>query len=183
MALIGVLAGVALAAALSLLVAFFVAKSQLADRLSNWAFLAFEILSVPVILEIHRRYVDQAAFTWVFTLAGLAAMAVLVVTGVLIVAGRVEFARVSYAQTGAFAMWLVWVAGTGYLVLAHGGLPVGLGWLALGAVVVGLGVIGWMSRDRALVRGEKTPTRTQMFLSTVPFIGLVGWLIWLGASL
>ena len=183
MAAIGVLAGVFFALALGLLAVFFIAKSQLADSLSNWAFLAFEILMIPVMLEIHRRYVDQAALTWAVTVIGLAALVVLIVSGLLVVAGRVTFPQVSIPQTAAFAVFILWVAATSVLALAFGGLPAGLGWLGIAAVVVGLGAIAWISRDRALVRGERAPTGLEMMFGVVPFIAIAAWLIWLGASI
>lgn len=183
MAVIGILAGVTFSLALVLLAVFFVAQSRLADSLSNWAFLAFEILSVPVILEIHRRYVDDTSLTWIATVLGLLAMAVLIVSGLLVVAGRVTFPQVAIPQTAAFALFSVWIAATSWLALAFGGLPAGLGWLGFVAIVLTLGTIGLMSRDRALVRGERPPTRPEMVMGVVPFIALAAWLLWLGASL
>lgn len=183
MAAIGILAGVSFALALVLLSVFFIAKSRLADDLSNWAFLAFEILMIPVIVEIHRRYVDHTALTWIATVIGVAAMVVLIVSGLLVGAGRVTFARVGAVQGGAFAVFTVWIAATSWFVLAYGGLPAGLAWLGAAAIVVTLGAIAWMMRDRALVRGERPPTRPEMAMGVVPFVALAAWLIWLGASL
>lgn len=182
-ATIGILAGVFFTLALTLLAVAFIAKSQLADRLSSWAFLAFEILMIPVIVEIHRRYVDHTALTWLATATGLAAMVVLIVSGALVLAGRVTFARVGAVQAGAFAVFTVWVAATSWFALAFGGLPAGLAWLGFAAIVVTLGAIAWMMRDRALVRGERPPNRAEMAMGVVPFIALAAWLIWLGASL
>lgn len=183
MATIGILAGVFFALALVLLSVFFIAKSQRADYLSSWAFLAFEILLIPVIVEIHRRYVDQTALTWLATATGLAAMVVLIASGALVLAGRVTFARVGAIQGGAFAVFTVWIAATSWFVLAFGGLPAGLAWLGLAAIVVTLGAIAWMMRDQALVRGERPPTSFEMAMGVVPFVALAAWLIWLGASL
>ncbi len=183
MAAIGVLAGVFFALALTLLVVFFMAKSELADRLSNWAFLGFEILMIPMIVEIHRRYVDHTALTWVATVIGMAAMVVLIVSGLLVVAGRVTFPQVAIPQTAAFAAFTLWMGATSWFALGFGGLPAALGWLGLAAIVVSLGAIAWMVRDRALVRGERDPTRPEMAMSVVPFVALAAWLIWLGASL
>jgi hypothetical protein len=182
-ATIGILAGVFFALALVRLSVFFIAKSKLADNLSNWAFLAFEILMIPVILEIHRRYVDHSALTWIATVIGLAAMVVLIVSSLLVGAGRVTFARVGAVQAGAFAVFAVWIAATSWFALAFGGLPAGLAWLGFVAIVVTLGAIAWMMRDRALVRGERPPNRAEMAMGVVPFIALAAWLIWLGASL
>lgn len=183
MAAIGILAGVFFTLALTLLAIFFIAKSQLADRLSGWAFLAFEILLIPVIVEVHGRYVDRTALPWVATAAGLAAMVVLIVSGALVVAGRVTYAQVGGVQGGAFAVFTVWIAATSWFALAFGGLPAGLAWLGFAAIVVTLGAIAWMMRDRALVRGERPPTRAEMAMGVVPFVALAAWLIWLGASL
>jgi hypothetical protein len=181
--MIGILAGVSFTLALVLLSVDFVTKGELADRLSNWAFLAFEILMVLVIVEVHRRYVDQSALTWLGTAAGLAAMTVLIVSGSLVISGRVTFARVGAMQSAAFAVFAVWVAITSWLAYAFGGLPAGLGWLGLVAVVVTVGAIVWFMRDRALVRGERPPTRAEMTMGVVPFVALAAWLTWLGASL
>ncbi len=183
MAVIGILAGATFALALTLLGVFFTAKSELADRLSNWAFLAFGILLVPVILEIQRRYVDHTGLTWLATVAGLAASAVIIVSSALLVTGRVSFARVSIPETAAFAIFAVWAAAASVLILAFGGLPVGLGWLGLTAVLVGLGAIAWVARDPAMLRGQRAPTGTEMVSGVAPFIALAAWLIWLGASL
>lgn len=183
MAAIGVLAGVFFALALASLAVFFITRDERADRLSSLAFPAFEILMIPVMLEIHGRYVEQAALTWVATSIGLAAMFVLISSGLLVVAGRVTFPQVAILQTAAFAAFTLWIAATSWLALAFGGLPAGLGWLGLAAIVLSLGAIAWMVRDRALVRGERDPTRPEMVMSVVPFVTLAAWLIWLGTSL
>jgi hypothetical protein len=40
-----------------------------------------------------------------------------------------------------------------------------------------------VDRRDELVRGERDPTRPEMAMSVVPFVALVAWLTWLGASL
>jgi len=57
------------------------------------------------------------------------------------------------------------------------------GWLGIAAVVVGLGAIAWVSRDRAQLHGERHPTGFKMTLGVVPFVAVAAWLIWLGANL
>ncbi len=166
-----------------LLVVEFATKSELADRLSGAAFLGFEVLLIPAIFDVHRRYVDESALTWLGSAVGLIALAVLIVSGLLVLLGRVTFPQVALLQTGAFVGFIAWMAIVSVLILSLGGLPTALGWLGIAAVVVGLAVILAMTRDRALVRGEREPTRPEQLAGTVPCLALVAWLMWLAVSL
>lgn len=176
-------AGVFFALSMALLVAFFVTKNEQADRWSERVFLVFFVLAAVVIYEIHRRYVDRSGLVWAATIAGLAAMAVSFVLELAVTTRRVEFGRVAALLTGAFAFFMLWLLAASVMILALGGLPAALGWLGMAAVAVGLGVIGWFVRDPAMVKGERAPTQAEMALSVVPFIGVIAWLLWLGASL
>lgn len=176
-------AGVFFGLSMALLIVFFVTKNEQADRWSERSFLVFFVLAAVVIYEIHRRYVDRSPLVWVATIAGLAGMAVSFVLELLVTARRVEFTRVAPLLTGGFVVFILWLLAASAMILAFGGLPAELGWLGVVAVVVAIGVIGWLVRDPAMMKGERSPTQVEMALSVVPFIGVIAWLVWLGLNL
>lgn len=178
-----VLAGVSFALAMSLLITFFVTNDQRADRWAERVFLVFFVLAALVVYEIHLRYVAQSPLVWVATIAALGALGGLFVAETLVTTGRIQFDRVAAFQTGGFAVFVLWILAASALILTFGGLPASVGWLGVVAVAIALAVIGWLVRDPKLVRGERAPTTAENALTTLPFIGVVAWLVWLGLSL
>ncbi len=182
MGVAAVLAGVSLFVASGLLIVFFVTENETADRASNWVFVAFYVLMVWTVIEVHRFYVDEAAWVWAATVVALVVLVLLFVTQLLIVLGRLDFRRVAIATTIGFVVILLWMLATSVLVISEGGLPEALGWFGIGVITIAVVVIGISATDRELIMGEKTPGPVVNVLYGLVLLGLTAWLIWLGAA-
>lgn len=116
-------------------------------------------------------------------MAGLAGALISLVGQVQVMFGGVPFGRIAMRQTLAFVGVLIWIAGLSWIVISEGGLPPGLGWLGLIAVIVGAAIIGLLTRDPTLMKAERAPKSSELALGVVPFLGIAVWLFWLGSSL
>jgi hypothetical protein len=166
-----VLAGIALLVASGLLLLFFVAGNEAADRLSNWFFLAFYALMAWTVVEVQSFYGDVGGFVWVVTIVALVALAVLILSTLGVVLGLVEFTRVAIPTTVAFLVLMVWMLAVSILIVIEGGLPAALGWFGIGVLAVSL-----------VMRGEKTPGPILNAAYGLILVGLTVWIVWLGAA-
>lgn len=176
-------AGVAFLGAMVFLTTYTRTNRNVYDTLENWSFLVLFLALAVLILDLHRRYVDQAPIVWLFTVAGLAGALISLVGQVQVMFGGVPFGRIAMRQTLAFVGVLIWIAGLSWIVISEGGLPPGLGWLGLIAVIVGAAIIGLLTRDPTLMKAERAPKSSELALGVVPFLGIAVWLFWLGSSL
>lgn len=120
--------------------------------------------------------------TWLFTLLVTAALAVQLVNQVLVAVGVFTFAKVAVVQTAAFAGVLVWMAAVSFMTIGDDALPVGTGWLGVITVLALVILLGLMSRDQALVKGQRNPTRNELAVAVLPLLALLVWFYWVGAS-
>lgn len=177
-----VLAGIALLVASGLLLLFFVAGNEAADRASNWFFLAFYALMAWTVVEVQRFYGDVNGFVWVVTIVALVALVVLIVSTLGVVLGIVQFTRVAIPTTVAFLVLMVWMLAVSVLIVIEGGLPAALGWFGIGVMAVSLVVVGLAVTDQAMMRGEKTPGPILNAAYGLILVGLTVWIVWLGAA-
>jgi hypothetical protein len=176
-------AAVAFLTAIISLTAYTRTNRTLYDTLENWSFLVLFLAFAFLIFDLHRSYIDQAPIIWLFTVLGLAGTLISLVGQIQVMVGGVPFGRIAMRQTLTFGGILIWIAGLSWIVISEGGLPPGLGWLGLAAVVVGAAIIGLLTRDPTLMKGERAPKSGELVLGVVPFVGIAAWLIWLGTSL
>ena len=177
-----VVAGITLLVAAGLLVVFLATENETAEKASNWFFLTFYALMGWTVVEVHQQFVEQAALTWLLTVAALGALGVLFVTTLLVVLGRIDFRRIAMLSTVAFLVLVVWMLGVSILIITEGGLPTALGWLGVGVMTLSLILVGYVAADSELVRGEKTPGPMLSVLLGLVLLGLTVWLVWLGAG-
>ncbi len=177
-----ILAGVSLLAAAGLLMTFFATDSEIADRASNWFFLAFYGLAIWAMVEAHRFYVGQAAWMWALTIIGVVAAAVSFVLTLMVLTGRVDFTRVAVLNTLTFVAVLVWMLGVSILILVEGGLPTALGWFGVGVMTVSGIVVASLAADRDLMTGARRPGAVMNTVFAIILLGLVSWLLWLGLA-
>ena len=174
-------AGIAFGTAMGLLLAFFVTGNRTADRWSNVAFLIFYAAAALVAYDVGRRYGGQSLFVWLITAVSLSALAVLFISQLLVLIGAIDFRRVAIPQTIGFAVYILWVLAASVFALAFGG-QTAVAWLGVAAVAVSLGVLLWLARDPAVIRGDRPLSRGQITLSVLPFLGITAWLIALGLA-
>ncbi len=176
-------AGVAFGLALGLLGAFFATKREVLDRLAEWSFVIFGVLAVPAIVAVVGRFPDQAPLAWAVAAAGIVGAAGLGLGELAITLGFVDFHRAATALTVAFVCFLAWIAGVSLLALATGALPLGLGWLGVLAIGVGIIVVALMIRQPGVIQGERQPGRIQIAGVLASMVGVVAWMLWLALSL
>jgi len=131
---------------------------------------------------VHGLFVDRVPLVWLFTLLAIAALAVQLVNQVLVAVGVFKFPQVAILQTVAFAGVLVWMAAVSIMTFGDDALPVGTGWLGVITVLGAVALLGLMSRDKALVRGERNPTRNELIFAVLPLLALLAWFYWVGSS-
>lgn len=150
----------------------------------SYSFLLLYVSLGILVLGIHGDVVEAApALVWVSTVLGLTGALTCVVAQLATLSFGVPFARVAVATTIGFGAILLWLGGVSAAGLIGEVLPVGLGWLGIAVVLAAGAVIGLMSRDRALIRGERAPTTAQMTAWAIPFVGIAIWLGWLAVEL
>ncbi len=182
MGAVTVLAGVALAAAAILLMVFFVTESEAADKASNWFFLAFYLFMAWTVREVHQLYETNVSLMWLFTIAALAVLVFQFVTTLLIVLGRLDFRRIALASTLTWIVLLLWMLGISIVIVVEGLLPSALGWLGIGVISFSIVVLAFLTRDRELLQGEKTPSPLTNVAFGLILVGLTTWIIWLGLA-
>lgn len=179
-------AGALLGLAIAGLALFFRTGDARFDRVAEWAFAGFGLTGAISALTLAGRIGEAGGL-----LAGVASG--LGVTGTVLL-GLAELAtalrlvawrRVAPLTTLAFVGVLLWI-GLASVAIASGAapsLPVGIGWLGIGAIVAGLGVLTWLGRTPGLLTGQAAPPPTAMAGFLVPAAAMVGWFAWLGAAL
>jgi hypothetical protein len=175
--------GVAFGAAIALLWAFFITGTERYDRLAEWAFVLFALLGVPTALGVADRTSGAGLASTIIAGIGVAGIGVTGLGELLMTLHLVDFRRVSPAMTAAFFAILAWIGGVSVIAIVNPSLPAELGWLGLASILAGLVVIGLIVRIPGVLRGDATPPRNLMLGFLVPLLGLVTWLLWLGATL
>jgi hypothetical protein len=183
MALVTAGAGIAFGLAFGFLGAFFATKNERFDRVAEWLFVAFGVLSVPAMLAIAGRLPNGGIAVGAITAIGIVG-AVGTGLGELVITLRlVDFRRVAALLTVAFVAFLVWVGGISVLVVTGGGFPAALGWLGLSAIVVGILMLALTVREPGVITGEREPGPIQMAGLVLVMVAVVAWMIWLAANL
>jgi hypothetical protein len=181
-------AGIAFGLALVLLVTFFATKDSRFDRVAEWCFVAFGLLAVPTVLAAAERLSGGGAITQAGTALGVAG-AVGIGLGELGSSLRlVDFRRIATPITVAFLAFLAWIGVASAVIVTRGGLPTGglpagLGWLGIVAIITGAAIVGRMAREPGVLTGRREPPPLVMAAFLVPTAGIVGWMVWLGLSL
>ena len=183
MANLGTLVAASFVVALVLTAVGTMARLRWVERISDLVFVVFYLSAGALIWGVHQRLADQIPLMWFFTILALVALALQLVNQILVAVSVVTFAKVAIVQTVAFAVLLLWMGAVSVITVSIGELPQGLGWLGLLTVVGAVALLAVMSRDTALVKGERNPTRTELMVAVVPFVALTAWFYWAGASL
>lgn len=174
-------AGIAFGLALVLLATFFVTKDARFDRLAEWSFVVFAVLAIPTIWAAGGRLAEGGLVSWAAALIGIASVALIGLGELGSTLGVIDFRRIAPLVSVAFFGFLVWIGIASLLAITAGGLPAQLGWLGIVTIVLGILIVGWILRTPGVMRGERDPKPTQMVAFFVPMIGIVAWMIWLGA--
>jgi hypothetical protein len=181
---LAVAAGVLFGAALAMLSAFFVTKNERFDRIAEWCFVLFALCAIPTILSIANLFPDAGLAISVATVVGLVSVTIVGLAELGTTLSLVDFRRIAPIVTVAFLGFLVWIGLISVLIVAQGGgLPAGLGWLGIVAIVLGIAIVAWITRQPGVIGGEREPGRGPMLAFVVPMAGIVGWLVLLGLSL
>lgn len=183
MALVTDGAGIAFGLALGFLGAFFATKNERFDRIAEWLFVAFGMLSVPAMLAVAGRLPDAGIAATALTAIGIVGAAGTGLGELVVTLRLIDFRRVSALLTLAFVAFLVWVGGISALVVTGGGFPVALGWLGIISIVVGVVMIGLMVRQPGVITGDREPGRVQMAGLVIVMAAVVVWMIWLATRL
>jgi len=172
-----------------LLAAFFATRSQLLGHANDAAAAVMAILLMPAALAVLNRFADTGALILVVTAIGLVGMTVAAVASVLTAAGRLSVAQLTAWQGGSFLVLFLWVLGTSVTILVWGRLPVGLGWLGIGAgLLVTVATLEILRLARrmgglsALERLERPPL-IAMITTLAAFAAFPIWCVWLGLAL
>ena len=178
-------AGAALAfgAGLVLLATFFATRNARFDRLAEWAFVGFAILSIPTLPAVADRLPAGSVVTPVVTAIGLAGAVGLGLAELLVTVGAVDFRRIGPAATLAFCAYLTWIGAVSVVAILGGRLPAALGWLGLASIVVAAVLVAAIVRTPGVLRGEREPSRTLSMAFGLPMLGIVAWMLWLAGSL
>jgi len=175
--------GLAFGLALVMLATFFATRNERWDRIAEWAFVAFAVMAVPTILATGTLLADAAQAGQVATAIGLVSVVVIGFGELASTLHVLDFRRIAPLITIAFLGFLAWIGIVSVLAITTGALPSGLGWLGVLAIVLGVGIVLWVTRTPGVLRGERDPDRGPMMAFFVPMIGIVAWLAWLGLSL
>jgi hypothetical protein len=172
-----------------LLAAFFATRSQSLGHANDAAAAVMAILLMPAALAVLDRFADTGPLILVVTAIGLVGMAVVAVASVLTAAGRLSVAQLTAWQGGSFLVLFLWVLGTSVMILVWGRLPVGLGWLGIGAgLLVTVATVEILRLARrmgglgALARLERPPL-IAMITTLAAFAAFPIWCVWLGLTL
>lgn len=177
------LAVVAFGAALGLLMTFFVTHDERFDRVAEWSFVLFAALTIPTMAAVASRISDAGLAVAIVTAVGISGVAVLGLGELGSALHAVDFRRIAPLATLGFIGFLVWIGGISVLVVVQGGLPVGLGWLGLVTILLGVTTLLWIAATPGVLAGDREPQRAQMGAFLVPMVGIVAWMVWLGLSL
>jgi hypothetical protein len=183
MSVVAMVAGIAFGSAIVLLASFFVTKVERYDRLAEWAFVVFAICAVPTVAIVGGRLPGSSTVNAVVTVLGATGAAVIGLGELGVTLHVVDFRKISALITVAFLAFLLWIGAVSVVVVTSGGLPVGLGWLGLVAIILGIAIIGSLVRVPGVLTGTAQPPRVQMVAFFVPMAGIVAWMLWLGLSL
>ena len=183
MSVVAVVAGVTFGGAIALLAAFFATKVERYDRIAEWSFVVFGACAVPTIVTVGGRLPVGSTVGTVVTVIGAAGAAAIGLGELGSSLHLVDFRKISALITLAFVAFLLWIGAVSVITLASGGLPIGLGWLGLVSIILGVGIIGSLARVPGVLTGVAEPPRAQMVAFFVPMLGIVGWMVWLGLSL
>lgn len=150
----------------------------------SYSFLVLYVSLTILVVGVHGDIVDSTpVLVWIATAIGLIGTLTCLSAQTATLFFGVPFTRVAVLTTIGFSGILLWLGGVSAAGVIGGSLPDGLGWLGIGVVLVSGSVIGLMSRDRALIRAERTPTTAEMTAGSVPFVGVVVWLVWLAVEM
>jgi hypothetical protein len=180
---IAAVAGLAFGCALAFLAAFFATKDERYDRVAEWSFVVFGAAAIPTILAVAGRLSAGGVAIQAATAVGLAGAAATGLGELGLTLRLLDFRRISPLMTVAFLAVLAWIGAASVLILTGGGLPSNLGWLGVVSIVAGVAMVAWIAREPGVMTGQREPGRTKMLVFFVPMIGLVAWMVWLGASL
>lgn len=177
-------AGLAFGTAMGFLAAFFVTNEERYDRVAEWSFVVFAILGVPTALALADRLAAAGLAGNVITGLGIAGIAVTGAGELGTTLRLVDFRRVAAILSLAFLAIVAWVGGVSVLVLSTGAFPSAIGWLGIGSIVITLVLFGVVAvRTPGMFSGAGDPPRGPMIAFFLPLVGIVAWLVWLGASL
>ena len=182
MANLGTLVAVSFLVAVVLAAVGSMARMPWVERISDLAFVTFYVSAGALVWAVHGLFADRVPLVWLFTLLAIAALAVQLVNQVLVAVGVFKFGKVAILQTVAFAGVLVWMAAVSIMTFGDDALPVGTGWLGVMTVLGTAVLLGLMSRDKSLVKGERNPTRNELIFAVLPLLALLAWFYWVGAS-
>ncbi len=180
---LAVAAGLAFGLALIMLMAFFVTRVERFDRLAEWSFVVFALCAIPTIVAVPDRLSGSGPLTTIATAIGVASVATVGLGELGSALRLVDFRRVAPLMTIGFVGFLLWIGVVSVIAIAGDGLPAGLGWLGLAAIVLGIATVAWIVRLPGVMRGEREPPQWAMIVFFVPMIGIVTWMVWLGLSL
>ncbi len=165
------------------LATFFATKNQRFDRVAEWSFVAFALLAIPTIVTIGGRVPNGGPALPVATVVGIVGVTAVGLGELGSTLKLVDFRRIAPLVTLGFLAFLAWIGIASVLVVSGGGLPVNLGWLGIGSIVLGVAIVAWIVREPGVMTGQREPGRTEMVAFFVPMVGVVAWMVWLGLSL
>lgn len=182
---IALAAGVLLGLAMLGLALFFRTGDRRFDQVAEWGFAGFGLTGALTALEVAGRIGDAGGLlAAVGSGLGVAGTILLGLAEVATALRLLDWRRVAPLTTLAFVGVLAWI-GLVSVSLASGAaptIPAGVGWLGIGSIVAGFGVITWLARLPGMLTGQAAPPASAMAAFLVPAAGLVGWFAWLGAS-
>lgn len=182
MAVVAFVAAGSFASSMLLLVAYDRTQRSWLGWVESFAFLVLYVSLGVLVVGVHGDLVDGAPIlVWISTIVGAAGAVVAVGAETATMFFRVPFTRVAALVTVAFGGILLWMAGLSAAGLIGDTLPPGLGWLGVAMVVTAIVVIGLMSRDLAVLRGERAPGPGELAGGAIPFLAVIVWLAWLGS--
>jgi hypothetical protein len=181
---LAIAAGVLFGAALAFLSVFFVTKDERFDRIAEWCFVLFTLCAIPTMLSVAGLFPDGGPVIPIATAIGILSVAVVGLAELGTTLRLVDFRRIAPIVTVAFLGFLVWIGITSVVIVGQGGgLPAALGWLGIVAIVLGIGIVAWITRQPGVIGGDREPSRGPMIAFVIPMAGIVGWLVLLGLNL
>jgi hypothetical protein len=179
MAWIPAAAGVALAAAIGLLGAFFATKNELYDRVAELAFVVFGVTGIGTALMVAGQFPDAGIGIAILTAVGIVGAGAVGLGELGTMLRLVDFRRISMPVTIGFLAFLIWVGVVAVLAIGDDRFPTAFGWLGIGSIAVGVATMLWIVRKPGVVSGDADPG-VAMWLFFAPLAGIVAWLAWLG---
>jgi len=176
-------AGLALGTSIGMLAAFFATRNERFDRIAEWSFVVLALLGVPTMLAVGDRLAAGGLAAQGLTWIGIVGIVIVGLGELGTTLRLVDFRKISPVVALGFMAFLVWVGGSSAVTISGGGLPVEHGWLGVGSIALALLLMGTLLRTPGVMTGEKDPSRALMIGFFVPILGVVAWLIWLGALL